>query len=89
MLDDYAPPVKRLKLQSENRCSRDLNNNKENIDPKFAITCQQSDSRKRKIPVRRPVQKELLDLNTDILLEIIDYLPPTGLQIVAFSKIVL
>lgn len=78
MLDDYSPPVKRLKLQPNNRLSRDLNNNKENIDPKCVVTCQHEVVRKRKIPVRRPMQPNLLDLNTDVLLEIVDYLPVAG-----------
>lgn len=69
--DDDAPPAKRLKLQMDNICKIDENNNIEKIDPK-------PDTRKRKIAVRRPEQKNILHLNVDVILDIFDRLPLNG-----------
>lgn len=89
MLDEYVPPVKRLKLHTtEHFWLKDKNNNKENIDPQCPELCQNRIVRKRKIPMRRRNQPSLLTLSTSVLLEIVDYLSLTGLSLVLIHQTV-
>lgn len=75
MSDDWTPPVKRMRLHLPNK--RDLNNNKENI-PIHDPSLSKPEIRRRKIPVRQPARRNLLDLDTHILLEMVDYLSVNG-----------
>lgn len=82
-LDDDAPPAKRLKLRLTKRLSDpeiiDLNNNIQNDeDRELGFASPKSDVRKRKIAVKRPVEKSISDLNPYAILEIFDYLPLNG-----------
>lgn len=78
-LDDDAPPAKRLKLQSSDAEHRDLNNNIETDESReIGFPSPTLDERRRKIAVRRPVKKSILDLNVYAVLEIFEYLPLNG-----------
>ncbi|XP_055302950.1 uncharacterized protein LOC129568731 [Sitodiplosis mosellana] len=70
MLDDAPPPTKRLKLQKKPYSG----SNKENHNPDYIPMGKKEDVRKRKVPVRKPTQPHISDLNAYVLLEVIDYL---------------
>lgn len=78
--DDDAPPAKRLKLDQQliNVEQVDVNNNVENVDGTLRATSANSDVRKRKIAVKRTVEKTILDLYPDVILEIFEHLPLKG-----------
>lgn len=78
-LENGAPPAKRLKLQTvaDNICKTDENNNIENTVQEPVVLPKKSETRKRKIAVRRS-QQSILDLNVDVILDIIDYLSLGG-----------
>lgn len=70
-LDDDAPPVKRLKLDHV-----DMNNN--NMGLELGLSRSHPNERKRKIAVKRPIAKDILDLNEHVILETFKYLPLNG-----------
>lgn len=71
MDQDEAPPTKRLKLEL------DENNNIEVVSQNIYLQ-PPADTRKRKIAVRQPVEKRIVDMSTGVLLDIFDYLPLKG-----------
>lgn len=68
--DEYAPPAKRLKLGLDHADKRDMNNNMGQQS--------KSDVRKRKVAVKRPLEKKILDLNPHVILEMLKHLPLNG-----------
>lgn len=78
-LNDDAPPAKRLKLELDRAETRDLNNNIESDESQeFGLPSSEFDVRKRKIAVKRPAEKTVLDLHSYAVLEIFEYLPLNG-----------
>lgn len=77
MLDDAPPPTKRLKIQRKpfSGCW-----NKENQNPDYIPMARKEDYRKRKVPVRKPTEPNLLHLNAYVLLDVLDYLSLEGMQ---------
>lgn len=75
MSDDWTPPVKRMRLHRPNRL--DVNNNKEEI-PIVPPSIPKQESRRRKLPVRQKAQRNISDLDTHILLEMVDNLSVNG-----------
>ena len=76
MLDDAPPPTKRLKLQKK-PYSGDWN--KENQNPDYIPMGRKEDVRKRKVPVRKSTEPNLLHLNAYVLLDVFDYLSLEGM----------
>lgn len=78
--NDDAPPAKRLKLQLRHAEYADANNN--NIESgesrEFGLPARKVDVRKRKIAVKRPVEKTVMDLHPYVVLDIFEYLPLNG-----------
>lgn len=79
MFDDDAPPTKRLKLYiPKKRRSNMRFANKENTRPiPVKMISPNQDVRKRKVPQRRVVSN-LSDLNSHIIIEVLDYLSIEG-----------
>lgn len=71
MFDDAPPPAKRMRLHTEKKSQSWVN--KENICPN-----EKPETRKRKIPIRRPPVSNILDLNPHVLLEVFEYLSVQG-----------
>lgn len=77
MLDNSPPPTKRMKLQKKPYSHP----NKENHDPNsipMGGKIKGQDTRKRKVPIRRPIERNLVDLDDYAMLQVLDYLSLEG-----------